>query len=103
MKEDAKLKLKVLFLLLLAGAVSAQAQNAPPAQMRVAVPQINQPLVPEAATPGSSGFTLTVNGAGFVPKSTVRWNGKPLTTTFVSSTQLKATIASGLLASCRFR
>jgi hypothetical protein len=101
MKQDRKLKLKVLFLLLLAGAVSAQVQNAPVAKTRVAVPQINQPLVPEAATPGSSGFTLTVNGAGFVPKSTARWNGKPLTTMFVSSTQLKATIASGLLANAR--
>ena len=98
-REDAKMKLKVLFLLLLLGAVSAQAQNASDDDTRTAVPQINQPLVPEAATPGSSAFELTVNGVGFVPKSTVRWNGKRLTTRFVSSTKLKATIGSGRLAS----
>jgi hypothetical protein len=30
------------------------------------VPFIDLPTVPSAAVPGGSGFTLTVNGAGFV-------------------------------------
>ena len=30
------------------------------------VPLINQPLVPDAVAPGSAGFTLTLNGTGFV-------------------------------------
>lgn len=30
------------------------------------VPLVNQPLVPDAVNPGGSGFTLNVNGTGFV-------------------------------------
>jgi hypothetical protein len=30
------------------------------------VPLVNLPLVPDAVAPGSPGFTLTVNGTGFV-------------------------------------
>jgi hypothetical protein len=35
------------------------------------VPFLDQPLVPTAAAPGGPGFTLTVNGAGFVSGSVV--------------------------------
>jgi hypothetical protein len=64
------------------------------------VPLINQPLVPTSTTPGGAGFTLTVNGSGFVAASTVNWNGTPRVTTFVSSSQLKAAIlASDISAS----
>lgn len=45
-----------------------------------------------SATTGSEGFTLTVNGTNFVSSSKVRWNGDNRTTTFVSNTQLTATI-----------
>jgi hypothetical protein len=38
------------------------------------VPLINQPLEPESVAPGSAGFTLTVNGTGFVSNSVVNWN-----------------------------
>ena len=48
------------------------------------VPFVDQPLVPMSAAPGGSGFTLTVNGAGFVSGSVVNWSGTPLPTTFVS-------------------
>jgi dienelactone hydrolase len=56
------------------------------------VPLINQPLVPDAAVPGGKGFTLTVNGTGFVSGSTVNWNGSALATTFVSGSQVTATV-----------
>lgn len=56
------------------------------------VPFVNQPLVPDAAAPGSPSFTLTVNGTGFVPTSVVHWNGSPRTTHFVSQGRLTATI-----------
>jgi hypothetical protein len=36
-------------------------------------------------------FTLTVNGAGYLPGSIVQFNGASLSTTFLSSTQLRAT------------
>ncbi len=45
------------------------------------VPFINQPLVPDAIKPGEAGFTLTVNGTGFVSGATVNWNGSARGTT----------------------
>jgi hypothetical protein len=39
-----------------------------------------------------------VNGSGYVYDSLVRWNGSDLETTFVSGTQLQATLPSSLLA-----
>jgi hypothetical protein len=62
------------------------------------VPLINQPLAPGAAKPGGAGFTLTVNGTGFVPGAVVKWNGRTKTTTFVSRSQVKATILSSDIA-----
>jgi len=54
-------------------------------------------LVPASATAGSSAFTLTVNGEGFVSASSVFWNGTPLATTYVSPALLTAHVpASGL-------
>jgi hypothetical protein len=58
------------------------------------VPFLNQPLVPASVTPGSTTFTLTVNGTGFVSGATINWNGTALVTTFVSSSQLTATVPS---------
>ena len=49
-------------------------------------------LSPAIAVAGSGGFSLTVNGAGFVASSVVNWNGTPRATTFVNSTQLRAAI-----------
>jgi hypothetical protein len=40
----------------------------------------------------SAGFTLTVNGTGFVSGASVYWNYGALTTTYVSSTQLTALV-----------
>ena len=62
-------------------------------------PLINQPLVPDAASPGSGAFTLTVNGTEFVSGSTVNWNGVPLVTTFVSVHQLTAAVPAANIAS----
>src|SRR2546430_661561 len=56
------------------------------------IPFVNQPLVPMTAAPGGPSFTLTVNGAGFVSSSIVKWNDSELTTTFVSGSQLTATV-----------
>jgi Bacterial Ig-like domain (group 3)/FG-GAP-like repeat/Abnormal spindle-like microcephaly-assoc'd, ASPM-SPD-2-Hydin/FG-GAP repeat len=58
------------------------------------VPQVNTPVLPMSVLPGSSGFTLTVNGSGFVPQSIVNWNGSPLPTSFVTQSQLTTTISS---------
>ncbi len=66
-------------------APSASAQTNP-------VPLVNQPLIPASTAPGGPGFTLTVNGTGFVSGSVVNWNGSPRATTFVGSSQLTAAI-----------
>jgi len=62
------------------------------------VPLISQPLLPDAIRPGAAGFTLTVNGTGFVSGSVVKWNGSVQTTKFVSRSQLKATVLASDLA-----
>jgi FG-GAP-like repeat/Abnormal spindle-like microcephaly-assoc'd, ASPM-SPD-2-Hydin len=62
------------------------------------VPFINQPLSPAAVAPGSAGFTLTVNGTGFVSGAVVSWNASPLATTFVSGSQLSATVPASDIA-----
>lgn len=60
-------------------------------------PQITS-LSPNSEAVGASGFTLTVNGSGFVSGTTVLWNSQALTTTFVSATQLTATVPASLIA-----
>jgi hypothetical protein len=62
------------------------------------VPLINNPLVPMTTAPGGSGLVLTVNGTGFVADSEVMWNGSSLPTTFVSGSQLTASIPASSLA-----
>jgi hypothetical protein len=69
------------------------------AQSANPVPLINQPLVPAVAVPGGAAFTLTVNGAGFVPAAVVNWNGQPRTTTYISGTQLTAAIGAADITS----
>jgi hypothetical protein len=74
-----------------------------PALAQNPVPLIGS-LSPDAVAPGGPGFTLTVNGAGFVSGSRVNWNGSSLTTTFVPPVsgvhgqQLTATISAADIA-----
>jgi hypothetical protein len=49
-------------------------------------------LAPQNALVGGQAFTLTVTGSRFVPGSVVNANGSPRPTTFVSQTQLRASI-----------
>lgn len=63
------------------------------------VPFVNQPLVPDTASPGGPAFTLKVNGTGFVSGATVKFNGTGLATAFVSSSQLTATVPATDIAS----
>jgi hypothetical protein len=78
-------------LLLFSFCATLCAQNNP-------APLVNQPLVPASAAPGSSGFTLTVTGTGFVTGAVLNWNGSARTTTVVSSSQVQATITSADVA-----
>ncbi len=51
-------------------------------------------MSPSSCLFGAPGFTLTVTGTGFVSSSVVNWNGTSLSTTFVSSTSLTASVPS---------
>jgi hypothetical protein len=55
-------------------------------------------LSPSSAAAGAADFMLTVNGSNFVNGSMVRWNGQNRTTTFVSATQLTASIPANDIA-----
>ncbi len=51
-------------------------------------------MLPNSATHGGAAFTLTVTGTGYVAGSVIKWKTAKLTTTFVNSTTLTATVPS---------
>jgi hypothetical protein len=61
------------------------------------VPSITS-VNPLSAAAGGPAFTLTVNGSGFISSSVVNFNGSARTTTFVSATQIKASILASDIA-----
>ena len=54
-------------------------------------------ISPASIIAGGSAFTLTATGSNFVASSVVRWRGVPLSTTYVSSTELQAAVPAGYL------
>ncbi len=57
-------------------------------------------ILPDRIAAGySSPITLSLNGSGFISQSVVDWNSTALATTYVSSTELTATIPSSDFAS----
>lgn len=56
-------------------------------------------ISPSSATAGGASFNLTVSGSNFVNTSVVRWNTTNLTTSYVSATQLTASVPASLIAS----
>lgn len=63
----------------------------------IELPIINS-LTPLSAEAGGGAFTLTVNGENFTNGSVVRWNGMNRPTTFISHTQLAASISAADIA-----
>jgi hypothetical protein len=61
-------------------------------------PQIHA-LSPSSAEVGEAELMLTVQGTGFVAQSSVRWNGAPRPTTFLSSTEVTALLSASDLGS----
>ena len=55
-------------------------------------------LSPSGTVVGGAAFTLTVTGSKFISSSIVRWSGVNRPTTFVSATQLQASIGSADIA-----
>jgi hypothetical protein len=56
-------------------------------------------LAPADASAGGANFTLTVtsSSAGFVALTVVQWNGKTIPSTYVSTSQMTATVAASLI------
>jgi len=77
------------------------------AGLGLAMPPVTQnpvpvlyPITPASTAPGNATpYTLTVTGFGFASGATVNWNGTALTTTFVNSSKLTATVPIGNTAS----
>ena len=67
-----------------------------PHNFTVIVPPVITSLSPTSAYAGGSSLTLTVTGTGFVSGAVVKFGTTALATSFVSSTQLNATITSAL-------
>lgn len=55
-------------------------------------------VVPDRAVVGSMGPTIVVSGNNFVARSVLQLDGAPLATTYVSATELRATLPTGRLA-----
>ena len=55
-------------------------------------------LSPTSVNAGNAAFTLTVNGNGFGNDTVVSFNGNALSTAFVSSVQVTATVPANLVA-----
>jgi hypothetical protein len=77
---------------LFALAVPIQATLNPPNP----VPFLN-PLAFAATAPGGPALALVVTGTGFISGSVVDWNGTPLSTVFVNSSKLTATVPAANL------
>jgi hypothetical protein len=84
------LTLALTVIIVLSLGVSALAQSA--------VPYVYAPLSPGQKAPGAATFTLTVYGTGFASTAVVNWNGKPLTTTFVTAEKLTASVPAANVA-----
>jgi IPT/TIG domain-containing protein len=68
--------------------------------MAPGAPDISQ-LVPNSMTKGGQAFTLNVMGTNFASGATVFWNGGARTTTFVSSSQVTASISAADIATAQ--
>ncbi len=55
-------------------------------------------LSPASVIAGAAGFTLQVSGGAFTPTAIVQWNGTDLTTTYVSATEVTATVLASDVA-----
>ncbi|MFN8532739.1 MAG: IPT/TIG domain-containing protein [Dehalococcoidia bacterium] len=66
-------------------------------EVATVVPTITS-INPSSATNGGGAFTLTVNGANYLPFSAVLWNGSSRPTTYSSSAQLTAQIGASDIA-----
>jgi hypothetical protein len=80
---------------LLLAVVTGCSSNSTAVNTAAAAPAITS-VSPGSVPVGSFGFTLSVTGSGFVPKSVVAWENTPLPTTYTSPTALTAMVSADL-------
>jgi hypothetical protein len=88
-------RISTLLLAALAAFTLACGYSSKPTTPAVAgsMPTITE-LAPNNVNSGEPSFILTVNGANFSTTATINWNGTAQTTSYVSASQLTATIAA---------
>ncbi len=64
----------------------------------VPIPFVNPTLTPASVAPGGEAFTLRVTGTGFARGASVQWNGAALSTTYLSSEEVAASVPAGAIA-----
>src|SRR5216683_2703723 len=87
----------VPLLFLVPGLYSCSGGGTPPPPTPNPAPALTA-LNPSSAVAGRQGFTLTATGSNLISGSVLRWNGADRTTTFVSGTQLAASIPASDIA-----
>jgi hypothetical protein len=95
MKTVSTLVLTALIAITLACGYSSKATT--PA-VAGAMPAISE-LAPANTTSGGPAFTLTVNGSNFSTKAVVNFNGAAMASTYVSTSQIMATVPAADIAS----
>ena len=83
---------KLIWLITLVYLLTGAAPPPPPPALTISS------ISPTSTTAGGPGFTLTVKGSNFVNKSTVRWGGSSLPTTFSTGSQLTASVSAADIA-----
>src|SRR5882672_2363280 len=89
--------LLVPLLFLLPGLCSCSGGSTPPPPTPNPAPALTA-LNPPSGVAGRQGFNLTITGSNLISGSVVRWNGTDRTTSFVSGTQLTASIPASDIA-----
>ena len=56
-------------------------------------PPVLTALIPPSAAVGDPAFTLRIRGTGFTANDVALWNGSPIPTSFVSATELTASVS----------
>src|SRR6266481_4204230 len=98
MKTVIPLLTAIVLLAILAFGCGGYGSSSTQGAMAAATPSIADPLVPNMATAGGAGFTLTVNGGGFVSQSVIYWNSTAHTTQFMTSGQLTTSVSAAEIA-----
>jgi hypothetical protein len=81
------------------GAIAAPSAASAVTANTVSPPPTITGMSPSSVVANGAAFTLTVSGTNFISTAVVMWNNTALTTTYVSTTTLKAAVPASLIVS----